>query len=56
VFKTGAERSVCAMKVAARIVFFKRSGSDDDAVDFDGGARRDTGDGEFVGGRTGRQK
>jgi hypothetical protein len=46
-FEAGAERNVCAVKVAARIVFFKGRGADDDAVDFHGSAGGRAGDGEF---------
>ena len=44
------------MKVTAGKIFFKRRGADGDAVDFDGGARRDAGDGELVGGHTSGKK
>ena len=53
VFEARAERGVCAMKVAAGKIFFIRSGADGDAVDFDGGAGRIAGDGEFFGRHTG---
>ena len=56
VFKAGAERSACAVKVAARIVFFKWRGGDDDAVDFDGSAGRSAGDGELLRGYTSGEK
>ena len=42
-------RRARAMKVAAGKIFFKWRGADDDAVDFNGGAGRSAGDGEFAG-------
>jgi len=44
------------MEVAAGKIFFKRSGADDDAADFDGGAWRSAGDDEFFGGDTEREQ
>lgn len=49
-FEALAERGAGAMEVATGEIFFKGSGADDDAVEFDSGPGRGAGDPESVGG------
>jgi len=55
-FEARAEGGVCAVKVVTGKIFFIRSGADGDAVDFDSGAGRITGDDEFFSRHTGGKK
>ena len=50
-FEALAKRGVRPMKVAAGKIFLEGSGADGDAIEFDGCARRGTGDLQGVGGR-----
>src|SRR5215475_6768852 len=55
-FETRAKRSARAMKIAAGVFLLQWRRAHDDAIDFDGGARRCAGDGQFFRGDTNGNK